>query len=151
MCFIKQLSSKNYKGRNMSQGQNRDEKPDHGKSFVHEAEIIDNEPNKSNQYTSDRNYRYQNIGPTFIGYPVNFGGCGPMIITFILFIICLAQYGALAGIGFLVFHIIGSILGSLRATRTMMLGYLWNPWPWRIGNWCVSFLLTVWLAGGFNQ
>lgn len=135
----------------MNNNQNRDGKSEYGNAYVHEAEIVDNEPQKTHQSESGRNFHYQNIGPTFVGYPLNLGGCFPMIITFMLFIICLAQFGALAGIGFLVFHIIGSILGSLRGARIMMLGYLWNPWMWRIGNWCVSFLLTVWLAGGFNQ
>lgn len=71
-------------------------------------------------------------------------------ITFALFLVCLSQFGLLAGIGFAVFHLAGSIAGSIRSMRLLMEGRQANPWTWRLGNWFVSFMLTVWLAGGFN-
>lgn len=71
-------------------------------------------------------------------------------ITFALFLVCLSQFGLLAGIGFAVFHLAGGIAGSIRSMRLLMEGRQANPWAWRLGNWFVSFMLTVWLAGGFN-
>lgn len=73
-------------------------------------------------------------------------GCAAMFITFFIFLVLTAQYGLLAGICFIFFHIIGAIAGSFYATRRLIVGLPWNPWPWRAGNWLVSFLLTVWLA-----
>lgn len=71
-------------------------------------------------------------------------------ITFALFLVCLSQFGLLAGIGFAVFHLAGAVAGSIRSMRLLMEGRRANPWAWRLGNWFVSFMLTVWLAGGFN-
>ncbi len=34
--------------------------------------------------------------------------------------------------------------------RLLMQGRQANPWSWRMGNWLISFLLTAWLAGGFD-
>ena len=76
--------------------------------------------------------------------------CLAPCITFALFLVCLAQFGLLAGIGFVFFHIVGSVAGSMRDMRLLMQGREPNPWPWRIGNWLVCFLLTAWLAGGFD-
>lgn len=77
-------------------------------------------------------------------------GCLAPCVTFALFMVCLAQFGFLAGIGFVVFHTIGSVLGVLRDLRQFSAGRVPNPWPWRLGNWAVSFLLTAWLAGAFH-
>ena len=76
--------------------------------------------------------------------------CLAPCITFALFLVCLAQFGLLAGIGFVFFHIVGSVAGSMRDMRLLMRGREPNPWPWRIGNWLACFLLTAWLAGGFD-
>ncbi|MSS26681.1 hypothetical protein FYJ44_01160 [Desulfovibrio sp. PG-178-WT-4] len=76
--------------------------------------------------------------------------CLAPCISFALFMVCLAQFGLLAGIGFVFFHIVGSVAGGLRDMRQLMQGRQPNPWPWRMGNWLVSFLLTAWLAGGFD-
>lgn len=76
--------------------------------------------------------------------------CLAPCITLALFLVCLSQFGLLAAIGFLVFHTIGGIAGSLRSMRLLMAGRLVNPWAWRLGNWFVSFMLTLWLAGGLD-
>ncbi len=76
--------------------------------------------------------------------------CLAPCISFVLFLVCLVQFGVLAGIGFVFFHILGSVAGSLREMRQLMLGRKPNPWVWRIGNWFVSFLLVAWLSGGFD-
>lgn len=76
--------------------------------------------------------------------------CLAPCVSFALFLVCLAQFGVLAGIGFVFFHIAGSVIGSLREMRELMQGRKTNPWAWRIGNWLVSFLLVAWLAGGFE-
>lgn len=90
-------------------------------------------------------------GNIWIFPSVNSGGCLAPAISFALFMICLAQYGLLAAIGFFVIHVIGSILGSVRAARMLAMGLPFNPWAWRAGNWIISFFLTVWLAGGLAQ
>lgn len=76
--------------------------------------------------------------------------CLAPCVTFALFFVCLSQFGLLAGIGFAVFHVAGSIAGSIRSMRRLVEGRPVNPWGWRLGNWFVSFMLTAWLAGGFN-
>ena len=76
--------------------------------------------------------------------------CLTPCITFALFFVCLSQFGLLAGLGFAIFHLVGSIVGSIRSMRLLVEGREANPWSWRLGNWFVSFMLTVWLAGGFN-
>ena len=76
--------------------------------------------------------------------------CLAPCITFAIFLVCLAQFGFLAGLGFVFFHTIGSIAGTLRQMRLMTAGVMPNPWLWRMGNWILSFLVTVWLAGGFD-
>ncbi|WP_241159600.1 hypothetical protein [Desulfovibrio sp. ZJ200] len=76
--------------------------------------------------------------------------CLAPCISFVLFLVCLVQFGVLAGIGFVFFHLLGSVAGSLREMRQLMLGRKPNPWVWRIGNWFVSFLLVAWLSGGFD-
>lgn len=76
--------------------------------------------------------------------------CLAPCISFALFLVCLAQFGLLAGIGFVFFHVAGSVAGGLRTMRLLMQGRQANPWSWRMGNWLISFLLTAWLAGGFD-
>ena len=76
--------------------------------------------------------------------------CLAPCVTFALFFVCVSQFGFLAGIGFAVFHVAGSIAGSIRSMRRLVEGRPVNPWGWRLGNWFVSFMLTAWLAGGFN-
>lgn len=83
--------------------------------------------------------------------PMDRSGCLAPAITFALFLICIAQAGILAGIGFAVFYTIGAIMGSLHFTRLLMAGRPVNPWGWRIGNWTISLLITIWLAGGFQN
>lgn len=90
-------------------------------------------------------------GPVFAYSSFDSRGCLSPTVTFVLFIILLGRFGLLAAIGFCVFYTCGAILGSLRMTRAMIQGRPINPWLWTIGNWCVSFLFTVWLAGGFDQ
>lgn len=105
--------------------------------------------------------RFYRMGGTFSSGGAGFGhvwtastgggtACLAPCITFALFLVCLSQFGLLAGIGFAVFHLVGSIVGAIRSMRLLVEGRQANPWSWRLGNWFVSFMLTVWLAGGFN-
>ena len=105
--------------------------------------------------------RYYRVGGVFSNGGAGFGrvwtatgadggGCLAPCITLALFFVCLSQFGLLAAIGFVVFHVIGSIAGSIRAMRRLVEGRQPNPWGWRFGNWFISFILTAWLAGGFN-
>ena len=105
--------------------------------------------------------RFYRVGGVFSNGGAGFGrvwtatgadgaGCLAPCITLALFLVCLSQFGLLAAIGFVVFHVIGSIAGSLRAMRRLVEGRQPTPWSWRLGNWFISFMLTAWLAGGFN-
>lgn len=90
-----------------------------------------------------------NLGRVWMG-GTDQNGCMAPAITFALFMVCLAQFGFLAGIGFMFFHVVGAVMGVFRDLRQLSAGRVPNPWFWRIGNWTVSFLLTAWLAGGFH-
>lgn len=116
-----------------------------------DAEIVDQlgstNSSSSNGWQSGSR---QNIGGVWTYGPVRMDGCWPACVTFALFLVCLGQFGVLAAIGFLVFHTIGGAIGSVRAARALTFCILWNPWPWRVGNWFISFILTAWLAGGLG-
>lgn len=133
----------------MSQTQNNDNSNSE-QSIVHEPEIINPEDNSWPRGRNFRNSANNLSGQTWFYSPMDMSGCASPFITLFLFLIMLGQYGLLAAIGFLVFYTCGAIIGSLRITRGLVLGVLINPWPWRIGNWIISFLLTIWLAGGFS-
>lgn len=90
------------------------------------------------------------FGPIWTTGRAEQNACLAPCISFALFLVCLVQFGVLAGIGFVFFHIVGSVAGSLREMRELMQGRRPNPWVWRIGNWFVSFLLVAWLSGGFD-
>lgn len=78
-------------------------------------------------------------------------GCIAPFVTLTLIFTCLIQFGVLAAIGFFFFYVIGAILGVSHLAKRLANGLPANPWAWRVGNWIISFLLTVWLAGGTNQ
>lgn len=104
-------------------------------------------------YTNGR-YRTSFQGNGFSGFmsaaPINASGCMAPAITLGLFIVCLGQFGLFAAISFFVFHLIGAIMGSIHQARLLIAGLPASPWPWRVGNWVVSFLITMWLAGGIG-
>lgn len=91
-----------------------------------------------------------NFGRVWTGGGQDQFGCLPPCVTFALFLVCLAQFGFFAGIGFIFFHIIGAILGVVRDLRLFSTGRVPNPWIWRAGNWAVSFFLTAWISGAFH-
>ena len=90
------------------------------------------------------------LGQIWITSRGNSNACLAPCITFAIFLVCLAQFGFLAGLGFVFFHTIGSVAGTLRQMRLMTTGVMPNPWLWRMGNWALSFLVTAWFAGGFD-
>lgn len=120
----------------------------HDRPTLH-GEIIDSEEcsQSGGQYGRRQGFAY---GRTFTMAPIDNGGCLSSFITVMLFLICLGQYGLLAAIGFFVFHLIGSILGSVHSARQLIRGLPYSVWSWRVGNWIISFLVTVWLAGGLS-
>lgn len=79
--------------------------------------------------------------------PMDNSGCVAGLISCFIFLVCLGQYGALAAIGFLVFHFIGSIVGTFIFARRLMRGLAVNVWPIRVANWIISFALVAFLAG----
>lgn len=126
------------------------------KAPVYEAEIVAPESSGSHAGGSKRAWQrvyYQpgsSVNGVWMWSPLDSGGCLAGLITLAFLIACLGQFGILAAIGFLVFHTIGSIMGTLHSARQLMQGRIWNAWPWRIGNWLVSYIITAFLAGGFN-
>lgn len=117
---------------------------------VVDAEIV--EPDHGHSNNSHRTRQYRDQGGRYFNYfgiaPMYGDGCLGPAITFALFMICLGQYGLLAAIGFFVFYTVGSVIGTIHAANRLMAGRPINPWAWRAGNWFISFMLTVWLAGG---
>lgn len=88
------------------------------------------------------------------GWPgacVDCNGCIAPAITLVIFFACWSQYGFLAALGFIFFHVVFGIAGSVQASRNLMAGRPFNPWLWRLGNWFLSFIITVWLAGGLKD
>lgn len=129
-----------------------DQSPNSGRRAI-EAEILQPD-DTGHSGTSWNNAGYRREGNVYSYWsvaPVYGNGCLGGAITFGLFIVCLGQYGLLAAIGFMVFYAIGGVIGSVYAARRLMGGMPANPWVWRIGNWLISFTLTVWLAGGFSN
>ncbi len=129
-------------------------KPQREKPDVLDVEIIEPDGMGGDNRHYGRCYsRFAGSRGDFGGYwtsgVIDSGGCMAPAITFALFFICLGHFGLLAAIGFFVFHVIGSILGGVWQARRLMEGAVYNPWAWRVANWAVSFMLTMWLAGGF--
>lgn len=133
---------------------------------VHDAEILgpDNGENQDSGHGRGRQCFFGGSGPegswhgpgavftTVFNYPGSGqNACTGPAISFTLFLICLFGYGFLAGLGFVFFLTLGSLIGSWRGMRQLMAGQETNPWLWRVGNWAVSFFLTVWLAGGMGR
>ncbi|MDE5831486.1 MAG: hypothetical protein K2H64_00600 [Desulfovibrio sp.] len=125
-----------------------DNKRDSAKTV--EVEVLPPEDNASRASRQEGRHKYA-AGPVFAYSSFDSRGCLSPTVTLVLFFILLIQFGLLAAIGFGVFYTCGAILGSLRMTRAMIMGRPVNPMLWRTANWCLSFLLTVWLAGGFND
>ena len=131
---------------------------------VHDVEILgpDNGGRNSGRYGA-RQDMFGGTGPegswhgpdtvfkTVFNYRGGQNACAGPAISFTLFLICLFGYGFLAGLGFVFFLTVGSVLGSWRTMRQLMAGEAPNPWLWRLGTWAVSFFLTVWLAGGMAR
>lgn len=129
--------------------------PKKEKSIVLEPEIIepgDSGQNRGGQRTTYRAYYSGPAGGSFwtVGN-IYSGGCFGPGITLGLFLLALVQYGLLAAIGFMFFYAIGSVWGTIYQAKKLVEGIVTNPWGWRIWNWVISFLLTVWLAGGFHD
>lgn len=133
--------------------------PVDGVRKVIEAEIIDPDyhddgKSRDTSFTSQRT-TYTSQGPVYTGVftssALSNGGCMAQLIPLGLLLYCLGEYGFFPALGFGVFCLIGSVMGTLSEARSLMQGRPFNPWAWRIGNWCVSFLLTALLSGGFND
>lgn len=120
---------------------------------VVEAEIVDPLEQQRENF-GGRDYqraRTRVYGQNWTYMPMDMSGCVSPFVTLFIFLTVLGQYGLLAAIGFFVFYVCGSVIGTFYLTRKLMAGLIANPWPWRIGNWLVSFLLAAWLAGGMDK
>lgn len=127
---------------------------DNGKQVIN-PEVL--EPEQSSQRQSGEGNPWRRARVTYVsgyGWPlasVDQNACLAPCVTLVLFLVCLFQCGFLAGLGFVFFHTLFGILGRVQATSRMMTGEPFNIWLWRLGNWICSFLLTVWLSGGFDK
>lgn len=92
--------------------------------------------------------RFGVIGKSFTWSSGGQRACFAPIITLSLFLVCLVQFGVLAGIGFVFFHVLGSALAAVIRLRLVFASTHVNPWFFRLCVWVGSFLLTAWLAGG---
>ncbi len=126
-----------------------------GSRDVLEPEIIQPDEYNSRGWRTDSSYSAHSrtgafadngFGRIWTVTSQNQNACLSPCITLGIFCVCLFQLGFLAAIGFMFFYTIGAIIGSLRSMRQMIDARPVNPWPWRVGNWLVSFLLTSWLA-----
>lgn len=131
-------------------GGSGDSRPSQGKEKPLEAEIVDEGASWSSggSRTGRRGPVYFSSRVTFA--PIDNTGCAAALVTLVLFIFSLSQWGLLAGIGFAVFHTIGNVIASVYSARRLMRGLAYNIWSLRITNWAASFFLTAWLAGGLK-
>lgn len=130
---------------------NRDSRPSPGEKKPLEAEIVDEGVSWSSVGGSQSGRR----GPVYFSRRVTFApidnsGCAAALITLVFFLFSSAQWGLLAGIGFVVFHTIGNVIASVYSARRLMRGLAYNIWSLRIINWAGSFFLTAWLSGGLK-
>lgn len=95
-------------------------------------------------------YRFYNIPNGAFFSPADQGSCLAACVTIFIFFACLGQYGFLAALGFVFFHVLIGIFSSVRQARLLMRGQPFNPWLWRACNWLFSYLLVAWLAGGLT-
>ena len=102
------------------------------------------DPGRGRQWRTSGNRTY---GAAWNFAPMDNTGCAAAMVTLFLFVFCLSQFGALAAIGFLVFHTAGSVMGSIHFARRLLRGLPLNVWTWRVGNWIISFLLVAFLSG----
>jgi len=73
-------------------------------------------------------------------------GCFSVLLTLVLAISCVIQFGILAGIGFLVFSGIGSIFTFFLRVKSIMANRMFNPWFARVISWACAYMLIIWLS-----
>lgn len=119
---------------------------DHGQPPVRHVEVEVISPGEYRGKKKARPFAATSQTEAQWAYSANAAGCLPAAVTCALFLVCIAQYGVLAAIGFAVFHLAGNVMAAWRQARQLILGRQFNIWLWRTGNWLVSYLLTAWLA-----
>lgn len=124
---------------------------------VLDAEIVDSDSGAPGHApTYQETYGANGTASLFATSLQSTGGCAAGIITIAIALICLGQYGILAAIGFYAFYLAGGLIGLfVLIRRSLSLNRLAAPlsflWTWRICNWLISYLLTAYLAGGFDN
>ena len=113
---------------------------------AYEPEILEPEQNWHDGKQQDSRESSWN-SRTWVYTSRNNDGCIASFISLALFIVTTSYCGLLGGIGFLFFHILIALAGSVIAARKLLSGHYFNIWQWRICNWLVSFMLVFWLAG----
>lgn len=117
-----------------------------------EPEIIDPDNGTQKNFTSNTTYKVNYSGPGYWYYSsTSSGSCLSPFITFCLFIFCMAQYGILAGIGFIFYQIVMAVIGCFRAVKRLSSVNSYNFWGWRCFSWAISLLLVIWQSGGFEK
>lgn len=133
---------------------NFDNDPDRPRA--HDPEVLgpdDDFPFRNSHNSASSNSSFnQNRGLYyFSAYSPARNGCLYGIITLVLTLICLGQFGVLGAIGFLVFYGAGMAIGAVAGARRSFEGKAPNYLFWRILAWVISFILTAWFAGAFDK
>ena len=68
------------------------------------------------------------------------------VVTFVLLLACLLQWGFLAALGFAFFYLVGSCIGIYFTFKNIMEGKMPNVWLYRAAIWGISLLLVSWLV-----
>lgn len=138
--------------------QNTTNRDNNEKEKVYEAEVIHEEYHREGSASYGNNRQDRGFQGRTWSWSSMSGGLGGFdtasryapAVTFFLLVVVLFRFGFLAGLGFLFFYALGAAFSTVQLVRRIAEGRTANPWPWRIGNWAVSFLLAGWLSGGFR-
>lgn len=68
------------------------------------------------------------------------------VVTLILFLFCLFQWGFLAALGFIFFYIVGYCISVYFTFKNILEGKMPNIWLYRAAIWGISLLLVSWLV-----
>lgn len=124
---------------------------DRDSAYIITPKVVNSESHNSNNFNNSSNSGFGRfVYSANTGHGANSlffeNGCFSILITLALAISCAIQFGVLAGIGFLVFSGIGSILTFFLGVKRMMTNKTFNPWFARIISWACAYLLIIWLA-----
>lgn len=129
-------------------------KQDNSSNHVITPEVVGSENYSSSNFKGNSHSSYSRYVYTAqsgrSGHGVNAlffeNGCFSALLTVVLAISCLIQFGVLSAIGFLVFSGIGSMLIFFLRIKNIMAHKMFNPWIARVMSWACAYMLTMWLS-----